>query len=131
MPLRYLLIRCGAIGIIPHWDLKAFELLSGLASIGWALMVIFADAYHSNPAYEPFLAFAPPWVWSLMMGVTGISQTVACLWHRPLLTRYSALAGVFQWSFTVLALWQISPRLASLPLYLLLAIGCGWLHVRG
>lgn len=131
MPLRYLLTRLGMLKAIPLWDLRSLELVSGIFMFGWGFQTLYSDALHSNEVYRPFLDLAPATGWGVVMTLVGGLQIVASLWHLPLLTRYSALAAGGVWAFTVLALFHVSPRLASLPGYVALCVGCLWLHVRG
>lgn len=130
MPLNWLIHRFHLAGAVGRWDHRSTELLCGLAALGWAAMVGCFDGYHSNPAYAVFLTLAPAWVWASAMGLTGAAQVAACFLLRPWLTRLSGLGGAFVWSFTVFAMIHVSPRLASLPIYVLLGLACLWLHVK-
>lgn len=131
MPLRYLLVRLGLVGLVPTYDLRPLGLFCGVSALGYGLMLLAADGFSSLAIYRTFLTLMPGWAWALLMLLAGGLQVAGVALPWPPGIRYGSLIAVFAWGFTVAAIAQLSPRVPSLPLYTCLVVACGLLHVKG
>lgn len=127
-PVQRMHLRYRLRELLMDKDFEASELFSGIAALGWGLLVAwpFIDTFSTSPTFTAMAQIAPEWAWGWGGICTGAMQLAALILGTHRLRYLATWLVLVGWLFMACTFVRSNPWSTASVIYPTLALSDAW-----